>query len=87
MLRPSPKHLKAAAAHGPVMTTNKDTDMTTITMTSVAEVTPILFPLALWLRRARTRRHFRALEAHRLADVGLTAAQRSSECAKWFWEQ
>ncbi|MDO9412126.1 MAG: DUF1127 domain-containing protein [Pseudolabrys sp.] len=68
------------------MTTNKDADMTTIAMTSIAEGTPISPPLTLWLRRITTRRQLRALEAHRLADVGLTERQRRDECAKWFWE-
>lgn len=60
--------------------------MTTVTMTSTAEVTPISLPFALWLRRIATRRHLYAVEAHRLADVGLTEQQRRRECAKWFWE-
>lgn len=43
--------------------------------------------VAVWLLRVRTRRHLRALEKHRLADVGLTETQRCDECAKWFWQK
>jgi uncharacterized protein YjiS (DUF1127 family) len=41
---------------------------------------------AIWLRRARTRRHLRALEAHRLADIGLSEGDRCREGSKWFWQ-
>jgi len=40
----------------------------------------------IWFRRARTRRQLRALEAHRLADIGLSEAQRRREGVKWFWQ-
>jgi uncharacterized protein YjiS (DUF1127 family) len=40
-----------------------------------------------WMRRARTRRHLRALEDHRLDDVGLSGDDRQGECAKWFWQK
>lgn len=43
--------------------------------------------VTIWLRRARTRRHLRALEKHRLVDIGLTEVQRRRECAKWFWQK
>ncbi len=41
----------------------------------------------LWLRRMRTRRHLRALEGHRLRDIGISEAERHRECAKWFWQE
>ena len=68
-------------------------------MTMTEELSRIAFPewrevapayastLAVWLRRARTRRHLRVLEAHRLADIGVTEKQRRDECAKWFWQK
>ncbi len=40
----------------------------------------------LWARRHRTRLVLRDLTRDELADVGLTEAQRTAECAKWFWE-
>jgi hypothetical protein len=39
-----------------------------------------------WLRRSRTRRRLRELDARGLADVGLSESQRRCECAKWFWQ-
>lgn len=39
-----------------------------------------------WLRHSRTRRSLRALETHRLTDVGLSERQRDAECRKWFWQ-
>jgi uncharacterized protein YjiS (DUF1127 family) len=39
-----------------------------------------------WSRRSNTRRHLRELDAHRLADIGLTGPERRRECAKWFWQ-
>lgn len=41
---------------------------------------------ATWCRRAATRRALRCLDAHALADIGLTEAERRRECAKWFWQ-
>ncbi|WP_299821895.1 DUF1127 domain-containing protein [uncultured Jannaschia sp.] len=41
--------------------------------------------LALWERRARTRRHLRAVPPERLADLGLTPREVSVELAKGFW--
>ncbi|MDI1347246.1 MAG: DUF1127 domain-containing protein [Pseudolabrys sp.] len=41
----------------------------------------------LWGRRAWTRRHLRALEPHRLADIGLSEEERRCEGAKWFWQK
>ncbi|MDP1908685.1 MAG: hypothetical protein Q8K85_10310 [Hyphomicrobium sp.] len=40
-----------------------------------------------WGRRARTRRHLRALEIHRLADIRLSETERRREGAKWFWQK
>ncbi|MDO8876623.1 MAG: DUF1127 domain-containing protein [Pseudolabrys sp.] len=74
MLRPSPKHSGAAAGQCAAMTIK---DMT------IKDVTVIV---TVWLRRARTRRHLRALEAHRLADIGSSEEARRRECAKWFWQ-
>ena len=46
-----------------------------------------VFALAdLWLRRLRTRRALRELDARSLVDVGLTERQRQAECAKWPWQ-
>ncbi|MFA6265949.1 MAG: DUF1127 domain-containing protein [Pseudolabrys sp.] len=42
--------------------------------------------LLLWHRRARTRRHLRDLDSHLLRDVGLDAATRDDETAKWPWQ-
>jgi uncharacterized protein YjiS (DUF1127 family) len=50
-------------------------------------MTQILTTFTEWARRARTRRHLRALEAFRLADIGLCDADRRRECAKWFWRK
>lgn len=43
-------------------------------------------PLALWMRRYRTRLVLQDLTGDELTDVGLTEAQRAAECVKWFWE-
>ena len=40
-----------------------------------------------WMRRARTRRHLRALEDHRLDDVGLSVEESRREGLKWFWQK
>jgi uncharacterized protein YjiS (DUF1127 family) len=42
--------------------------------------------ILLWLRRIATRRHLRELDAHQLADIGCSEAERRRECAKWFWQ-
>jgi uncharacterized protein YjiS (DUF1127 family) len=42
--------------------------------------------VGLWWRRVRTRAALRKLDARLLADIGLTPAERRSECAKWFWQ-
>jgi uncharacterized protein YjiS (DUF1127 family) len=41
---------------------------------------------ALWIRRHRTRRALRDLDARQLGDVAITVSERSAECAKWFWQ-
>jgi uncharacterized protein YjiS (DUF1127 family) len=48
---------------------------------------PAAATITLWLRRARTRADLRELDAHRLADIGVTEAERARECAKWFWQK
>ncbi|QCK85806.1 DUF1127 domain-containing protein [Phreatobacter aquaticus] len=40
----------------------------------------------IWRERRDTRIHLGELEAHHLADIGLTEAERRRECAKWFWQ-
>jgi uncharacterized protein YjiS (DUF1127 family) len=42
--------------------------------------------LVLWQRHWVTRRALADLEAHRLKDIGLTEAERRTECAKLFWK-
>ena len=42
--------------------------------------------VAVWLRRASTRRRLGELDARALADIGLTEGARRRECAKWFWQ-
>ncbi|MGH6814549.1 MAG: DUF1127 domain-containing protein [Hyphomicrobiaceae bacterium] len=39
-----------------------------------------------WLRRARTRRRLKELDARELADIGLTENERCRECGKSFWQ-
>jgi uncharacterized protein YjiS (DUF1127 family) len=39
-----------------------------------------------WLRRSRTRRRLKQLDAWELADVGLSECRRRRECGKWFWQ-
>jgi uncharacterized protein YjiS (DUF1127 family) len=68
-------------------------------MTTTEELPRIAFPecwgappacsstFAVWLRRARTRRHLQTLEGHRLPDIGVTEMQWRDECAKWFWQK
>ena len=41
---------------------------------------------ALWIRRYRTRKELRELDARQLGDVAITVSERSAECAKWFWQ-
>ncbi|WP_026380510.1 DUF1127 domain-containing protein [Afifella pfennigii] len=43
--------------------------------------------LCLWLQRARQRRQLAELPPWRLADIGISEAERRRECAKWFWEK
>ena len=45
----------------------------------------ILFTLALWHHRHRSRRHLAALDDRELDDIGLSRAERWAECAKRFW--
>lgn len=42
--------------------------------------------IALWRRRARTRRALAGLNARLLDDIGLAPAQARREAAKWFWQ-
>jgi uncharacterized protein YjiS (DUF1127 family) len=58
----------------------KGQQCTAMTMTEIATI------LLAWSQRARTRSHLRGLEAHRLADIGLSEEDRRDECAKWFWQ-
>jgi uncharacterized protein YjiS (DUF1127 family) len=46
----------------------------------------VAVPVRTWLQRMRTRAALRELDAHRLADIGRSEAERQRECAKWFWE-
>jgi len=40
----------------------------------------------LWHRNTRTRRQLRTLNHKHLADIGLSEADRTTECQKWFWQ-
>ena len=42
--------------------------------------------LAIWHRNRRTRARLATLDHHQLADIGLSPAQRDTECTKWFWQ-
>lgn len=42
--------------------------------------------LALWYRRATTRRELAGLDGHRLRDLGLDPVDAQREAAKWFWQ-
>ncbi|QFT61767.1 DUF1127 domain-containing protein [Roseivivax sp. THAF30] len=42
--------------------------------------------LALWHHRTRTRAQLSRLDAEALRDVGIGEAERSAECALWFWQ-
>lgn len=46
----------------------------------------ILFTLALWHHRCRSRRHLAALDDRELDDVGLSRDERCAECQKRFWQ-
>ena len=46
----------------------------------------ILFTLALWHHRHRSRRHLAALDDRELDDIGLSRARRRAECQKRFWQ-
>lgn len=50
-----------------------------------AGVQQLVRQLALWRRRARTRRQLGGLPEHLLADVGLSAAESRRESARPFW--
>lgn len=45
----------------------------------------VIAQLALWHRRARTRRHLRELDAVLLRDIGIDRTTRDAECARWPW--
>jgi uncharacterized protein YjiS (DUF1127 family) len=55
-------------------------------MMTSARVAAYVALLATWWRRAATRRILREIEPHRLADIGITEAERSRKCAMWFWQ-
>ncbi|WP_083392814.1 DUF1127 domain-containing protein [Rhodobacter xanthinilyticus] len=46
----------------------------------------LLWRLALWHRRARTRARLARLGAEALDDIGLSEADRCAECGLWFWQ-
>jgi uncharacterized protein YjiS (DUF1127 family) len=50
-------------------------------------VTAMTAAMKIWLRRARTRRHLRDLDARQLCDAGISEQARERECAKWFWQR
>jgi len=50
-------------------------------------MTDIAAGFMVWGRRVRSRRHLRALEQYRLADIGLSEDDRRREGAKWFWQK
>jgi len=42
--------------------------------------------MPLWCHRSRTRRALRQLDDRALADIGITRAQHTAECRRWFWQ-
>ena len=46
----------------------------------------LLFTLALWHHRRRSRRHLAALDDRELDDIGLSRGKRWAECLKCFWQ-
>jgi len=46
----------------------------------------ILFTLALWHHRYRSRRHLAVLDDRELQDVGLSRYECRAECRKRFWQ-
>jgi uncharacterized protein YjiS (DUF1127 family) len=46
----------------------------------------MLFTLALWHHRHRSRRHLAALDDRELDDIGLGRNRRRAECQKRFWQ-
>jgi uncharacterized protein YjiS (DUF1127 family) len=42
--------------------------------------------VATWVRRSRTRKALRDLDARQLADIGVSEPERAAECGKWFWQ-
>lgn len=40
-----------------------------------------------WIERAKQRTELASLEAHALHDLGLSHADRESECGKHFWQR
>ena len=46
----------------------------------------ILFMLALWHHRHRSRRHLAVLDDRELDDIGLGRDRRRAECQKRFWQ-
>jgi uncharacterized protein YjiS (DUF1127 family) len=42
--------------------------------------------IGIWLRRGRTRRQLRDLDARELLDIGVSESQRDRECARWLWQ-
>ena len=59
---------------------------TDITIPSIPAMDAVRAQIAVWVRRSRTRRHFRDLDPDLLDDIGYTEEQRSRECGKWFWQ-
>jgi len=43
------------------------------------------FAVAMWTRRARSRRHLKRLDQHLLRDIGLTRHSAQCEAERPFW--
>jgi uncharacterized protein YjiS (DUF1127 family) len=46
----------------------------------------VIMTIGIWLRRGRTRRQLRDLDARELLDIGVSESQRDRECARWLWQ-
>lgn len=46
----------------------------------------LLSVLGIWLQRRRTRHQLSGLDAHLLADIGITEAMARKEAARRFWQ-
>lgn len=51
-----------------------------------AVILKVAHTLVVWSERSKSRKQLRSMDAHRLADIGVTAHQALTEYLKPFWK-